>query len=128
MYTALQLQHVRFRPAWAEMKGRVADERGSSCAGSAPRGSTAFGTEPVAVAADRQHVAVVEQTVEDRHGDDRICEHGAPLGDRAVRHDQHGASLAVSTHQLEEQVRGISAVDLLQTKERTCCRLLTREA
>ncbi len=35
-----------------------------------------FGAEPVAVAADRQHVAVVQELVEDGSGDHGIAEHG----------------------------------------------------
>jgi hypothetical protein len=40
--------------------------------------------QPVAVAADRDDVAVVQELVEDRGGDDGIAEHAAPLADRAV--------------------------------------------
>lgn len=35
---------------------------------------------PVAVAADGDHVAVVEQAIQDRGGHHRVAEHGAPLG------------------------------------------------
>ena len=41
----------------------------------------ALGAEPVAVAADGQHVAVVQQPVEDGGRDHRIGEHRAPFGD-----------------------------------------------
>jgi hypothetical protein len=39
-----------------------------------------LGAEPVAVAADSQHVAVVQEPVEDRGGDHGIGELGAPFG------------------------------------------------
>jgi hypothetical protein len=39
--------------------------------------------QAVAIAADGDHVAVVEQAVQDGSGDDGIAEHGAPFGDVA---------------------------------------------
>lgn len=66
-----------------------------------------FGAEPVTVAADSQHVAVVQEPVEDRGGDHRIGEHGAPFSNAAVRRDQHGAGFVAPADQLEEQVRRV---------------------
>ena len=48
------------------------------------------------VAADGQHVAVVQEPVEDRSGDHRIGKHGPPFGNAAVRRDQHGAGSVVA--------------------------------
>lgn len=69
--------------------------------------AVSLGAEPVAVAADGQHVAVVQEPVEDRGRDHRICEHGAPFGNAAVRRDQHGAGFIAPADQLEEQVRRV---------------------
>ena len=52
-------------------------------------------------------MAVVQQPVEDRGGDDRIAEHATPLGHRAVARDQHRAALVAATDELEEQVSGV---------------------
>jgi len=46
-----------------------------------------FGAEHLAVAAYRQHVAVMQDPVEDRGGDHGIGEHGATFGNAAVRRD-----------------------------------------
>src|SRR5260370_8964940 len=48
---------------------------------------------PVAVAAHRDDVALVQQPVEDGGGDDSIAADAAPLADRAVAGDQHRAAL-----------------------------------
>jgi hypothetical protein len=45
----------------------------------------ALDTQPIAVAADGQHVAVVKEPVEDRGGHNRIGEHRAPFGHVPVR-------------------------------------------
>lgn len=47
------------------------------------KAGAAFLAEPVAVATDREDVAVVEQPIEDRGRDDRIAEDGAPFA-RAI--------------------------------------------
>lgn len=65
-------------------KGGGADRRPVT-GGRLDEAALALGAEPVAVAADRQHVAVVQQPVEDGGRHDRIGEHGAPLGNAAVR-------------------------------------------
>lgn len=63
----------------------------------------ALGAEPVAVAADRQHVAVMQEPVEGRGGDHGIGEHCTPFGNAAVRRDQHRAGFVSPADQLEEQ-------------------------
>jgi hypothetical protein len=54
---------------------------------------SAFLAQAIAVAADGDYLAVMEQPVEDGGGDDRIAEDGAPFADRAIRGDQHAAAL-----------------------------------
>ena len=55
-------------------EGGGADRRAVS-GGRLDEAALSLGAEPVAVAADRQHVAVVQEPVEDRGGDHRITEH-----------------------------------------------------
>ena len=76
-------------------------------AGLLQKAGAALFAQAVAVAADGDDVAVVQQPVEDRGGDHRIAEDGAPLADRPVRGDQHGTPLVAARHQLEEQVSGV---------------------
>lgn len=52
-------------------------------------------------------MAVVQEPVEDRSGDNRIGQHGAPWGNAAVRRDQHGAGFVAAADQLEEQMRRV---------------------
>src|SRR5919108_3078327 len=52
--------------------------------------------QPVAVAADRDDVAVMEEAVEDSSCHDGIAEHGSPLADRAIAGDQHAAALVTT--------------------------------
>ncbi len=66
-----------------------------------------FGAESVAVTADGQHVAVVQEPVEDRGGNHGIGKHGTPFGNAAVRRDQHGAGFVAAADQLEEQMRSV---------------------
>src|SRR5918996_909469 len=63
--------------------------------------------QPIAVAADGDDVAVMEEAVEDRRRHHRIAEHRPPLADRTVARDQHAAALVAPRDQLEEQVRGV---------------------
>ena len=44
----------------------------------------AFLPEPVALTTDVQHVAVMQQPVEDRRGDDGVAEELAPLAEALV--------------------------------------------
>src|SRR5262249_1073048 len=60
--------------------------------------------QPVAVAADRDDVAVMEQAVEDRMGHDGIAEHGALLADRPIAGHQYAAPLVAPRHQLNKQM------------------------
>ena len=85
-------------------EGGGADRRAVTGGRRLDEAALALGSEPVAVAADRQHVAVVQEPVEDRGGDHGISEHGAPFGNTAVRGDQHGASFVAPAEQLEEQM------------------------
>ena len=45
----------------------------------------AFLTKPVALPSDVQHVAVMQQPVKDRRGDDGIAQEFAPLAEALVR-------------------------------------------
>ena len=64
----------------------------------------------IAVASDKTSkllagdVAVMQQPVEDRRGDDRVAEHAALFGHRAVARHQHRAALVATADPLEEQV------------------------
>src|SRR3546814_16806163 len=46
----------------------------------------------------------MEQSIEERGGDDRIAEHLAPFGKAAVGGEDHGAAFIAGVDQLEEQV------------------------
>ena len=64
---------------------------------------------PVAVAADVDDVAVVQQPVDERRGRHLVAEHAAPLLEALVRR-QHGGGLFVAgVDQLEEQRRAVAA-------------------
>ena len=65
-----------------------------------------FLAQAIAFPADGQHMAVVEQAVEDGGGHHRVAEDLAPLGDVAVAGDQQTATLVAARDELEEQVRG----------------------
>ena len=52
--------------------------------------------QPVAVAADGDHVAVVQQPVQDGGGHHGVAEHRAPFADRAVGGHQHAAALVAA--------------------------------
>ena len=64
-------------------------------------------TEPVAVAPDRDDVAVVEKAIEDGGSHHGVAEHGAPFPDGSVGRHEHGAALIASADKLKEQVGGI---------------------
>src|SRR3546814_8558401 len=76
-------------------------------AGLLQKASPALLAEPIAVTADCDHGAVVQQAIQDGGGDHRVAEHRAPLGDRAVRGEQDRAALVTPADQLEEQVGGV---------------------
>src|ERR1700760_1247788 len=63
--------------------------------------------QPVAVAADGQHMTVVQQPVEDRARDHRIAKYRTPLAHSQVGGYQHGPALVSAADQLKEQVRCI---------------------
>lgn len=59
------------------------------CVGPLEHAGPPFLAQSVAVAADRDHVAVVQQVIEDRGRDDRIAEYLAPLaGGRGAGDEQ----------------------------------------
>ena len=88
-------------------EGGGADRRAVTGGRRLDEAALALGSKPVAVAADRQHMAMVQEPVEDRGGDHGIGEHRAPFGNATVRRDQHGAGFVAPADQLEEQVRGV---------------------
>ncbi len=108
------LRHEELPPPWISWSRlKVSSGGGGTEGGGADRSVTggrpdeatlSLGAEPVAVAANGQHVAVVQEPVEDCGGDHRIGEHHAPFGNAAVRRDQHGPGLIAPADQLEEQV------------------------
>src|SRR5512134_1733585 len=55
-------------------------------------GSALF-AKPIAVAADGQHMAVMQQAIEDCHCDYRIAKYGTPFADRAIAGKQDAAAL-----------------------------------
>ncbi len=61
--------------------------------------------QPVAVAADGDDLAVVQEAVEDRGCDDGVAEHGAPFADRAVAGDEQAAALARADFRGSQRVR-----------------------
>ena len=62
--------------------------------------------QPVAVAADRDHVAVVQETIEKRRCDHGVTKYSRPPADRAIAGHQHADALVAARHQLEEQMCG----------------------
>src|SRR5882724_6661240 len=59
--------------------------------------------EPVAVAANGEDVAVMEQAVEDGGCHHGVAEHCSPLADRAIAGDQHAAPLVEPADQMKQQ-------------------------
>jgi hypothetical protein len=66
-----------------------------------------MGTQAVACAFDLHDDGVVEQSVEECSGDDRITEEVAPLGETPVRGQDHGALFVACVDQLEEEIGAI---------------------
>jgi hypothetical protein len=62
--------------------------------------------QPVAGALDLHDDGVVQQSVEQCSGHDRIAKNFAPLGKAAVGGENHGALLVAGVDQLEEQIAG----------------------
>ncbi len=52
-------------------------------------------------------MAVVQQPVEDRGGDDGIAEHVAPLAGSEIAGDEDAAALVAATDELEHQVSSV---------------------
>src|SRR5207245_2810810 len=63
--------------------------------------------EPVAVAANGEDVAVMEETVEDGGCHHGVAEHRSPLADRSIAGDQHAAPLVAPRDELKEERRRI---------------------
>src|SRR5437879_12948534 len=63
--------------------------------------------QAVAVAADRDDLAMVEQAIEDRRRHDGIAEHGSPLADRTIAGEQEAAALVAARDELEEEMGGL---------------------
>src|SRR5579863_3816803 len=65
---------------------------------------------------------MMEQTVEQRGGDDWAAEDVAPFGEAAVRSEDHGALLVAGIDQLEEQIptawRDWQVADLIDDQQR----------
>ena len=53
---------------------------------------------------DLDHDGVVQQTVEQRGGDDGVAEDLAPFGEAAIRGEDHGALFVTGVDELEEQI------------------------
>jgi len=66
--------------------------------------------EPVAGAVDREHFAVVEETVDDRGREDFVAEGVGPFGDRLVAGDDRRDAGVAAVDDLEEPVR-VGAVE-----------------
>jgi superfamily II DNA or RNA helicase len=92
---------------WRRWRYAADARRGGAARLRAEQAAAPLLPQPVAVAPDRQHVAVVQQPIEDRRGDHLIAKHLAPLHDGAVGGDQHAAALVAAGDQLEEQVRRV---------------------
>lgn len=63
--------------------------------------------QPIAVAADGDDVAVVEEPVEDGGGGHWIAENRAPFAHGAVAGDEQAVALVAARDELEEQMRGV---------------------
>ncbi len=61
--------------------------------------------QPVAIAANGQHVAVVQQAVQDGGRHDLVAQHRAPVAHGAIGGEQDAAALVAAADQLEQQVR-----------------------
>jgi hypothetical protein len=63
--------------------------------------------QAIAVTADRDHVAVVKEAIEDRGCHHGIAEHRTAVADAAIAGEQDCALLVPAADQLEEEVRGV---------------------
>jgi hypothetical protein len=66
-----------------------------------------FFLQAIAVTADRDHVAVVKEAIEDRGCHHGIAEHRTAVADAAIAGEQDCALLVPAADQLEEEVRGV---------------------
>lgn len=60
--------------------------------------------QSIALALDHQRVAVMQQAVENRGGEDLIAEDGAPLRDELIGGDEQAAALVAPSDQLKEEM------------------------
>src|SRR6185436_14371476 len=58
--------------------------------------------QAIALAADVQHVTVVQEAIEDRRGDDAVAEDLAPLAEALVRGQDDAAALVARRDEREE--------------------------
>lgn len=89
---------------WRRWRHAADARRGGAARMRAKQAGSAFLPEPVAVAPDRHHMAVVHQSIENRRCHHLIAEHLVPFLHWAVGADQHTALLVAAGDQLEEQV------------------------
>lgn len=68
------------------------------------RDQIGMSTQAVACAFDLNDDRMVKQPIEQSSCDDRVAEHIAPLGNAAVRCQDHGSLLVSGVDQLEEQI------------------------
>ena len=60
--------------------------------------------ESIAFALNHQGVAVMEQAIEDRRGEDVVAEDGAPLGDDLVGSDQQAPAFVPARDELKKEM------------------------
>ena len=65
--------------------------------------------QAIAGALDLHHDGVMQQAVQEGCGDHRITEDVAPLGEAAIRSQDHGGTLVAGVDQLEEQIAAVGA-------------------
>src|SRR5262245_61862025 len=64
-----------------------------------------FLTQTIALTLDHQRVAVVQQPIEDRRGQDIVAEDGSPLRHELIRGDEQAGALVATRDQLEKEMR-----------------------
>jgi hypothetical protein len=78
--------------------------------------------EAVAVTADVDHVAVVQEAVDERGGHDVVAEDLAPLLEAPIRGEDRGGGLVASGHELVEEHGAVAGdgqvADLVDDEER----------
>src|SRR5580692_6571274 len=77
--------------------------------------------QPIAGTLDLHDDGVMQQSVEQCRGHDRIAEYLAPLGEAPVRGEDHGALLVAGVDQLEEQIAGAGTDAQVSDLIDLCC-------